>query len=33
MGKQERRVSPPGVFGGGMYSKERQGTWETRRNG
>ena len=23
----------PGVFGDGMQAKERQGTWETRRDG
>ena len=33
MRQQERRAVPPGVFGDGMYSKERQGTWETRRDG
>lgn len=33
MGQQERRALLPGVFGDGMYSKESQGTWETRRNG
>jgi len=33
MREQERCVGLSGVFGDGMYSRERQGTWETRRNG
>lgn len=33
MRKQERRAVSPGVFGDGMQTKERQGTWEARRDG
>jgi hypothetical protein len=33
MRKQERRVLPFGVFGGGMLQRENQGTWETRWDG
>ena len=31
--QQERDVGPSGVYGGGMYPKNRQGTWETRQGG
>lgn len=33
MGEQERWVGTSGVFGGGMYPKNRRGTWETRQGG